>query len=243
MLSFDQVVKMSQADRIETFANRDGIMRRAFSELGKLYSAIGVELTGKESIFSVLTAAGVRKGTISNAGYAAEAFSLVKTEHLTEQQYESLTFADCVNIRKCRTLGIDKLKGIFALEDISGELECHAEHGIGLAAVKAKEEVKAAIAASVPVPSTPAPVVSTAPVETAPVAPPATPPAVVPTPENVLPFVAPVPEVEDSELEKLTRAMQLCDELEKVLNTMEAPVPVIARLRVLMGQKPLEMAA
>ncbi len=259
IMQSSEIVAMDKKQIIATFADRDRTLRRAFSELGKLYSFLASSLKYGETVTVLLTKAGVRLGTISNASYAAEAFNLVRSEHITEAEYDRLTFNDCRAIRKCRDLGVAKLVGILKSETYSEDLASFAEHGMSAADYAAKQEMLAAIEASKPpvasvAPETPAPTETPASTDTpAPVAPvtteapapteaPATPetPATTetpiapetPAPANVTPILS-----VQGETEKLMAAMAIVDSLEKALSDLANPAPVIERIRVMLGMK------
>jgi hypothetical protein len=99
-LSFAEAVALPQADRIERFAIEALSAQRAFSAMGKLFRVIESNLEAGQSIFPLLIGAGIKKGTVSNASYAAKVFDLVDQGHLTEAEYDTLAFNDCWQI--CR---------------------------------------------------------------------------------------------------------------------------------------------
>jgi hypothetical protein len=99
-LSFAEAVALPQADRIERFAIEALSAQRAFSAMGKLFRVIESNLESGQSIFPLLIGAGIKKGTVSNASYAAKVFDLVDQGHLTEAEYDTLAFNDCWQI--CR---------------------------------------------------------------------------------------------------------------------------------------------
>lgn len=99
-MSYAEAQAATQKDRIERFGIEALAGQRAFSAMGKLHRVIQADLSVGESIFGVLSAAGIKKGNISNASYAARVFDLVEAGHLTEVEYDSLAFSDCWQI--CR---------------------------------------------------------------------------------------------------------------------------------------------
>ena len=99
-LSFAEAVALPQSDRIERFLIESLSAQRAFSAMGKLYRIIEKNLESGQSIFRLLQDAGIKKGTISNASYAAKVYDLVEQGHITEAEYDSLSFNDCWQI--CR---------------------------------------------------------------------------------------------------------------------------------------------
>lgn len=101
---------MKQPARIERFATEALGAQRAFSAMGKLYRAIESALTKKDKgIFPILIAAGIKKGTVSNASYAAKVFDLVDSGKLTEAEFDGLSFNDCWNIARVQS-GASKRK-------------------------------------------------------------------------------------------------------------------------------------
>ena len=99
-LSFAEAVALPQSDRIERFLIESLSAQRAFSAMGKLFRVIEKNLEPGQAIFRLLQDAGIKKGTVSNASYAAKVYDLVEAEQLTEDEYNSLAFNDCWQI--CR---------------------------------------------------------------------------------------------------------------------------------------------
>ena len=99
-MSYAEAQAATQDARIERFGIEALAGQRAFSSMGKLHRVIQADLSPTESIFGVLSAAGIKKGNISNASYAARVYDLVEAGHLTEAEYDSLAFNDCWQI--CR---------------------------------------------------------------------------------------------------------------------------------------------
>ena len=89
---------MTQPERIALFVDKEATRNRLFIELAKLFRAIESGLTGKQKIFPMLEKAGVKKGSISNASLASKVFDLVTAGKITEDEFDSLTWADCVAI-------------------------------------------------------------------------------------------------------------------------------------------------
>jgi hypothetical protein len=102
-LSFAEAVALPQSDRIERFLIESLSAQRAFSAMGKLFRVIEGNLEAGQSIFRLLQDAGIKKGTVSNASYAAKVYDLVEAEHLTEAEYNSLAFNDCWQICRVQT--------------------------------------------------------------------------------------------------------------------------------------------
>lgn len=99
-MSYAEALAATQDKRIERFGIEALAGQRAFSAMGKLHRVIQADLSVGESIFGVLSAAGIKKGNISNASYAARVYDLVEAGHLKEAEYDSLAFNDCWQI--CR---------------------------------------------------------------------------------------------------------------------------------------------
>ena len=155
-LTFAEVQAMKQPARIERFATEALGAQRAFSAMGKLYRAIESALTKKDKgIFPLLIAAGIKKGTVSNASYAAKVFDLVDDGKLTEKEFDSLSFNDCYQIvrvqkpeSKRRLSAEEVVAAIRSGTHFAEDLSSLAEHGITTAekaaADKAAEKSKKA---------------------------------------------------------------------------------------------------
>ena len=102
-LSFAEAIALPQSDRIERFLIESLSAQRAFSAMGKLFRVIEGNLEPGQSIFRLLQDAGIKKGTVSNASYAAKVYDLVEAEQLTEAEYNSLAFNDCWQICRVQT--------------------------------------------------------------------------------------------------------------------------------------------
>jgi hypothetical protein len=103
ILTIDSIKAMSQPDRIVTFVFEANAGQRAFSAMGRLLPVIEDNLPKGEKLFPTLIAAGVKKGTISNATYAAKVYGMVTLGKLTEAEYETLCFTECVAICQVQT--------------------------------------------------------------------------------------------------------------------------------------------
>ena len=155
-LTFAEAVALPQEARIERFAIEALASQRAFSAMGKLYRIIEANLKKGQSIFRLLQDAGIKKGTISNASYAAKVYDLVEQEHLTEAEYDSLAFNDCWQI--CRVQSKTSKRQLTASEasalvrnsaDFADDLQAIYETGMTAAEKTAIEEkVKADKAAT-----------------------------------------------------------------------------------------------
>ena len=135
-LQASAIVQMKQEQRISEFASRDKAYRRMFSELGKLFHFIALQVPRGESVTKVLRDAGISSGTISNATYGHKAYAYVESGAFTEAEYDGLTFKNCVGIAK---IAAAKPKQAFQLiQDAvtngnEGELNCWADNGMSLA--------------------------------------------------------------------------------------------------------------
>ena len=98
VLRMAAIEAMPQSERVEMFVSKDAARNRLFIELAKLFRAIESGLTGKQKIFPMLEKAGVKKGSVSNASLASKVYDLVTTGKITEDEFDSLTWADCVAI-------------------------------------------------------------------------------------------------------------------------------------------------
>jgi hypothetical protein len=152
-LSYSEVEGMAQADRITRFRIEASAGQRAFSAMGKLFRAIESGLTKKDKgIFPLLIAAGIKKGTISNASYAAKVFDLVEAGQLKEDEYDQLSHADCFNICRVQTaksrkkLSVEEVVAVIrAGGEPDEELASIYEHGV-TSAERAEAEAKVAAA-------------------------------------------------------------------------------------------------
>ena len=143
VLQASDIQSMQQEQRIATFVSHDNVMRRAFSELGKLLTFIARNIARDTTVEKVLTEAGVHRSTISNAKLAKQAFDLVEAGAITEAKYDTLTFEECRAIGKVKS--IDTLKSILASKNYRAELECVIDNGCTLAEHKQRQADKAAL--------------------------------------------------------------------------------------------------
>lgn len=103
ILTIDSIKAMTQPERIVTFTWEANTGQRAFSAMGRLLPVIEDNLPKGEKLFPTLIAAGNKKGTISNATYAAKCYGMVTLGKLTEAEYETLCFTECVAICQVQT--------------------------------------------------------------------------------------------------------------------------------------------
>jgi hypothetical protein len=142
-LQATEIQSMKQEQRVELFVQRDNVVRRAFSELGKLMTFIARHVAKGETVEQVLTAAGVHRSTISNAKLASGAFAFVEDGTITEARYDTLTFEECRAIRKVKSM--DTVRTILKAKNYREELQCFADHGCTLAEHKQRQADKAAL--------------------------------------------------------------------------------------------------
>ena len=143
VLQASDIQSMQQEQRIATFVSHDNVMRRAFSELGKLLTFIARNIARDTTVEKVLTEAGVHRSTISNAKLAKQAFDLVEAGAITEAKYDTLTFEECRAIGKVKSM--DTLKSILKAKNYREELSSVIDNGCTLAEHKQREADKAAL--------------------------------------------------------------------------------------------------
>lgn len=153
-LQYADILAMSQDDRIGAFKSSAETQARVFITMGKLHRAIEAALEPGQAIFRLLQDAGIKKGTISNASYAAKVYDLVQAEKLTEEEFDTFTFQDCVAIQRAqaktakRQLTADEVVAVIRNTpggDFAEDLNCYYEHGCTqeektAAEARAKEE-------------------------------------------------------------------------------------------------------
>ena len=123
-LTLDAIKSMSQPERIVTFKFQADAGQRAFSAMGKLYRVIEENLAPGEKLFPTLMAAGIKKGTISNATYAAKVYDMVIRGKLSEAEYESLGFTECVAVCQVQT---EKSKRRLTPEEVVAAIRTNAD--------------------------------------------------------------------------------------------------------------------
>jgi hypothetical protein len=141
---------MKQDDRLHRFKLEADAGQRAFSAMGKLFRVIEANLKKTQGIYPVLAKLGIKKGTISNASYAAKVFDLVDAGALTEAEFDTLSFNDCFQIARVKSAGSAKRIGaeeiaviIRAGGDFAEEFQSLYENGV-TAAEKAAADKSAA---------------------------------------------------------------------------------------------------
>lgn len=232
VLQASEIQSMQQEQRIATFVSHDNVMRRAFSELGKLLSIIARHVPKGETVEQVLTAAGVHRSTISNAKIAKQAFDLVEINVITEAKYDTLTFEECRAIGKVKSM--DTLKSILKAKNYREELECVIDHGCTLAEHEQRQAEKAALIdkANAPSNTTTATTEAETPAESGKKS--AKTAKAGKTPDNVvkLPSAAGI-----TQQDLMTTAMSYVSGLREVLPRLTDPTPVMDALRAIVEGK------
>jgi hypothetical protein len=123
VLPMQDIVKLSIKEACARFAERATVSQRAFAEMGKLHFAISAHLKKGQTIYGELRKLNVKDSTISNASYAARVWGdLIAKNHLTEVDYDTFTFADCLAV--CRVMG-DKSKRRLTGEEVAVIVRAH----------------------------------------------------------------------------------------------------------------------
>ena len=216
------------------FVSRDNSIRRIFSELGKVFTAMIPQIpTRGQTITAYLKDKGISQGTISNAQYASNAFALVVNGVITESRYDDLTLRECQIISK---YGAEKATAAFAnrtqwrleLASLDKFGMTLAEHAADMAAKeqsKATATDSAASASATPAetPQTPAETEAEPEVTAEPTSTPAETPA---TPENVVAMPTNAdPASVQSALQD--RALVLLGELDSILAQAPDKTPLL----------------
>jgi hypothetical protein len=235
VLQASEIQSMKQEQRVDLFVQRDKVMRRAFSELGKLLSIIARHVPRGETVEQVLAAAGVHRSTVSNARIASKAFDLIEAGALTEAKYDTLTFEECRAIGKVKSM--DTLKTILKAKNYRQELESISDNGctiaehaknvadkaalIGKAAAEAASEAAPAATDDAPAPAE-ANTEADKPTDSK-------------TPDNVvkLPAASGI-----TQQDLLTTAMSYVSGLREVLPRLTDATPVMDALRAIVEGKP-----
>ncbi len=149
VLPMDEIKKLSQKDACARFAERATVSQRAFAEMGKLHFAISASLRKGQTLYGELRKFGVKDSTISNASYASKVFDLVVKEHLTEADYDSFTFADCLatvramSERSKRRLTGEEVAALVKAQPGSFDTELQSIYETGLTVEEAEAQAKA----------------------------------------------------------------------------------------------------
>ena len=239
VLQASEIQSMQQEQRIATFVSHDNVMRRAFSELGKLLTFIARNIARDTTVEKVLAAAGVHRSTVSNAKLAKTAFDLVEAGVITESKYDTLTFEECRAIGKVKSM--DTLKSILTAKNYREELSSVIDNGCTLAEHKQREADKAALIDKAKEPTSETTTATTA----------ATPAEsgkksgkadkAGKAPENVVPgnFQAAAADVTQADL--MAAAMSYVKGLQDVLPRLTDATPVMDALRAMVEGKPAKV--
>jgi hypothetical protein len=211
------------------FTNRENSLRRIFSELGKVFTAMIPQVPRGQTITAYLKEKGISQGTISNSQYASNAFALVVNGVITESRYDDLTLRECQTISK---IGAEKATAAFAnrtkwrlelasLEKFGMTL---AEHAADIAAKEQSKATESSASAETPSETpTPAETEAEPEVTATPTSTPAETPA---TPENVVAMPTNAdPASVQSALQD--RALVLLGELDSILSQAPDKTPLL----------------
>jgi hypothetical protein len=111
IVAFATFSKLGIAKLTAEFTNRENSLRRIFSELGKVFTAMIPQVPRGQTITAYLKEKGISQGTISNSQYASNAFALVVNGVIPESRYDDLTLRECQTISK---VGAEKATAAFA---------------------------------------------------------------------------------------------------------------------------------
>ena len=158
MTPFSEIQKLTQAETVLELVATCRSQQRAFVLTSKLLRHVEKTLKPTQTVGGLLKKYGIKKSTIDNARYAAKVFDLVEAGKITETQFDTFTFADCLAIIRAMSAGSKKrltaddvAAHIKASEDFEPDL--HELYTTGLtvaesklatdAAAKAEEKSKA----------------------------------------------------------------------------------------------------
>lgn len=149
---FAEIQKLTQAQTVEQFVAQIRHAARAFALAAKLILHLAVTVKPPHTVGGLLRKSGIRKTTIDNARQAARVFEeLVLQKHISEAQFDQLSFAECVTINRAMSGGAKEKqsgKKVVALmrshpQTWDEELDCLARHGWSVAAQAKIEKVAA----------------------------------------------------------------------------------------------------
>lgn len=155
---FAEIQKMTQGQALEAFVAQSRLANRMFVITAKLMLHLALTVLKHQTVGGLLAKSGIRKTTIDNARQAARVFEeLVLPPQIafTEEQFDALTFAECLAINRSMS-GAAKEKQsaakIIALmkkhpNTWDAELECLTRHGHSCAEQAKVEKAAAAEAA------------------------------------------------------------------------------------------------
>lgn len=153
---FAVIQKMTPKQAVEQFVANTIASVRMFALCAKLMLHLAVTVKAPQTVGGLLRGKGIRKSTIDNARQHARVFEeLVLPKHITEAQFDQLSFAECVVINRAMSgKAKEKQTGkkVAALmkskpDSFDDELDCLARYGHSRAKQNAVE--KAAEAARI----------------------------------------------------------------------------------------------
>jgi hypothetical protein len=158
---FAEIQKMTQTQTVEQFVAQMRHAARAFALAAKLILHLAATVKPPQTIGGLLRKSGIRKTTIDNARQAARVFEeLVLPKHISETQFDQLSFAECVTVNRAMSGAAKEkqsAKSVVAMmkshpQTWDEELDCLARHGRSVAAQakiekQAEEEAKEKAAA------------------------------------------------------------------------------------------------
>ncbi len=150
VLSMAEILSLSPSARLVRFADRSTVSQRAFAEMGKLHYAISAGLTAGQTVYGELRKGGVKDSTISNASYASKVWDLVQSGHLSEPQFDTFSFADCLAVvrvispKSKRQLGPEEVAALVTAMPASFDVELQSIYETGLTVEESEAQAKAA---------------------------------------------------------------------------------------------------
>lgn len=135
---FAEIQKMTPKQAVEQFVANIGASVRMFAVCAKLMLHLAVTVKAPQTVGGLLRGSGIRKTTIDNARQHARVFEeLVLPKHITEAQFDALSFAECVVINRAMSGGAKEKqtgKKVAALmkskpDSFDLELDCLARYG------------------------------------------------------------------------------------------------------------------
>ena len=155
---FAEIQKLTQAEAVLQLGNTNRAYQRAFVITAKLLRHVEKTLKSTQTVGGLLKKEGIKKSTIDNARYAAKVFDLVEAGKISEANYDTFTFPDCLAIIRVMSSGskkrltADEVAALIKLSD-DFEPDLHELYVSGLTlaekvsadilAAKAEEKAKA----------------------------------------------------------------------------------------------------
>lgn len=150
---FAEIQKLTQAEAVTQLGNTSRAYQRAFVITAKLLRHVEKTLKSTQTVGGLLKKEGIKKTTIDNARYAAKVFDLVEAGKITEAQFDTFTFPDCLAIIRVMSQGSKKrltADEVAVHVKASGDFEpdLHELYSTGLTVAEAKIAEAAATAAA-----------------------------------------------------------------------------------------------